>query len=222
MALVVCEYCRHEISDAAPACIHCGRPGVANLGGSTSIVETATLRSSEPVVDSAPSSTTDDTFFAPIAIHKLLIMSCFTLGLYEIHWFYKQWDYIRRIDRKRFNPALRAILNGIFAYPLFRSIRLRGLAKQAEIGWSPALLTLIWFGMVVLSLFTVRVLEGLATALPLVVVQQSINRLNNPSSLDRRFSVINVVGIVAGSVIFLLIGIGTYRLLTASPSPRSS
>lgn len=161
-------------------------------------------------------------FFAPMAIHKLLIMSCFTLGLYEIHWFYKQWDYIRRIDRKRFNSALRAILNGLFAYPLFRSIRLRELAKQAEIGWSPALLTVIWFGMAVLSLSTIRVLEGLVTALPLAVVQQSINRLNNPSSLDGRFSVINVVGIVAGSIVFLLVGLGAYALLTASPTPQAS
>jgi len=222
MALIVCQDCRHEISDAAPACIHCGRPSVANSTAKASIIDSATLHSAEPPVDAISSSVTDEAFFAPIAIHKLLIMSCFTLGLYEVHWFYKQWDYIRRIDRKRFNPALRAILNGLFAYPLFRSIRLRGLAKQAEIGWSPALLTIIWFGMGVLALSTVRVLDGLATALPLVVVQQSINRLNNPSSVDRRYSVINVVGIVTGSVIFLLVGFGAYALLTTSPSPRGS
>lgn len=217
MALIVCQDCRQEISDAAPACIHCGRPSFANLAAAP-VVDSASLHPSESVLNSAPSGATDDAFFAPVAIHKLLIMSCFTLGLYEIHWFYKQWDYIRRIDRKRFNPALRAILNGLFAYPLFRSIRLRGLAKQSEIGWSPALLTIIWFGMVVLALSTVRVLEGLATALPLVVVQQSINRLNNPSSMDRRYSAINIAGIVAGSVIFLFVGLGAYVLLTAAPS----
>jgi hypothetical protein len=33
MALVVCEDCRHDVSDRACACPHCGRPAVAPEGG---------------------------------------------------------------------------------------------------------------------------------------------------------------------------------------------
>jgi len=189
------------------------------LTTSAAIVDSAAAHSPGSAVGSPPSLINDEAFFAPIAIHKLLIMSCFTLGLYEIHWFYKQWDYIRRVDHKKFNPALRAILNGLFAYPLLRSIRRRGLARQAEIGWSPALLTIIWFAMVVLSLSTARVLDGLLTALPLVVVQRTINSLNNLSSLDRRYSAVNVFGIVAGCVVFLLVALGAYGLMMAAPQP---
>src|SRR5208282_3826185 len=110
MALVVCPDCQHDISDAAPACIYCGRPNIALTTPTAPIFDSASLEPSELIADSVSSSVNEEAFFAPVAIHKLIIMSCFTLGLYEIHWFYKQWDYIRRADRKRFNPALRAIV----------------------------------------------------------------------------------------------------------------
>jgi hypothetical protein len=148
-------------------------------------------------------------------------MSCFTVGLYEIHWFYKQWDYIRRVDRKGFNPALRAILNGLFAYPLFRSIKLRGLAREAEITWSPLSLTIAWLSLAVLVAASgLRILSGLATALPLIVVQRSVNAQNDPSWMDRRYSAINIVGILAGAALFFLVGLGAYVLIKAPPRAR--
>jgi hypothetical protein len=220
MPLIVCPDCQHDISDAAPACIYCGRPNIPRATATAPILDSAPLDPSEPTADSVSSGLRDEGFFAPIAIHKLIIMSYFTLGLYEIHWFYKQWDYIRRADRKRFNPALRAILNGLFAYPLFRSIKLRGLARRAEITWSPGVLTIAWFSLgVIVATTNLRVLFGLATTLPLIVVQRSINGLNEPSRMDRRYSAINVAGIVAGMVVFFLVGFGTYILATGTPTP---
>ena len=220
MPLIVCPDCQHDISDAAPACIYCGRPNIPRATPRAPTVGSAPLDPSEPNADSVSSSLDGEGFFAPVAIHKLIIMSFFTFGLYEIHWFYKQWDYVRRADRKRFNPALRAILNGLFAYPLFRSIKLRGLARRAEITWSPGLLAVAWIGLGVFVAATeLRVLFGLATTLPLIVVQRSINGLNNPSWVDRRYSAINALGIVVGTVCFLLVGLGAYALMTAAPAP---
>ena len=218
MALIICPDCQHSISDASPACIYCGRP--INLSAKTSEPGTREHHPSAP--DPGLLNSKAEPFFAPVAIHKLIVMSIFTLGLYQIHWFYMQWDYVRRADRKHFNPALRAILSGIFAYSLFRSIKARGLARRAEIAWSPGLLTIAWWFVGVLGGALARALGlldllGVAgQVLLLTAVQRGINRLNDPSSMNRRYSAINVAGIVAGAALWCLAAIGAYSQLAGA------
>jgi hypothetical protein len=213
MALITCPDCGKRISDAAPACIFCGRP-YQPLASCPAVSEAG-----YPQFVTSPRSQSP-TFYCPIAIQKLVLMQVFTFGLYQIHWFYRQWDYIRRSDGRQFNPALRGVLAGIFAYPLFRSIKLRAPAERASVGWSPAALTLLWFGISIVPAVLRLPILALANVLPLVLVQRTINQLNDPSIVERNYSALNISGMVVGGLLWFLIALGEYILLTKGPLPR--
>jgi hypothetical protein len=52
-----------------------------------------------------------------VSAFKLVIMSVFTLGLYQIYWFYRNWTCIKERDRSRILPALRSIFGIIYHDP---------------------------------------------------------------------------------------------------------
>jgi hypothetical protein len=52
---------------------------------------------------------------------KLAVMFVATLGLYQLYWFYKQWDRIRDAG-DHVAPAARSIFAILFCYSLFRRI----------------------------------------------------------------------------------------------------
>jgi hypothetical protein len=52
---------------------------------------------------------------------KLVVMLFATLGLYQIYWFYKQWDRVRDAG-DNVAPAPRSIFSILFCYSLFRRV----------------------------------------------------------------------------------------------------
>ena len=52
---------------------------------------------------------------------KLAVMFLATLGLYQLYWFYKQWDRVRDAG-DNVAPAPRSLFSIIFCYSLFRRI----------------------------------------------------------------------------------------------------
>lgn len=52
---------------------------------------------------------------------KLAVMFVATLGLYQLYWFYKQWDRVRDAG-DNVAPAPRSLFSIIFCYSLFRRI----------------------------------------------------------------------------------------------------
>jgi len=52
---------------------------------------------------------------------KLTVMFVATLGLYQLYWFYKQWDRIRDAG-DNVAPAARSLFSIVFCYSLFRRI----------------------------------------------------------------------------------------------------
>jgi hypothetical protein len=210
MALIVCPACNHSISDAAIACIWCGRPNQPVVP----VHENRTLEAQQSISDSVIAERRPP-FFDPIAIHKLVVMSGFTFGIYQIHWFYRQWNYIRMSERRGFNPAIRALFNGIFAYPLFRAIKQQGIARGVRFRWSPVVLAILWISLTIFSVGTgLRGFVGFAAVLPLIIVQSDINRLNNRESIDGRYNGANIVGIAIGAALWTLLSLGAYVLLT--------
>lgn len=149
-------------------------------------------------------------------------MSGFTFGLYQIHWFYMQWNYIRTSEHRTFNPAVKALFNGIFAYPLFRAIKQQGITRGTTFRWSPALLAALWVGLAIATVGTgLRGFIGFAAVLPLIVVQSSINRLNDRRCVDGRYNGANIAAIAIGSVVWTFVGLGVYVLLTGGPTTKA-
>jgi hypothetical protein len=150
-------------------------------------------------------------------------MSIFTFNLYQIHWFYKQWSYVRDEDGRRFNPALRALWSLFFAYPLLRAIRKRGEARGINVRWSPALLTAIYLGFNIFSpvfstVFGPFLLLGPLSILPLVVVQQSVNQLNVVSAEQTHYTTLNAIAITVGAILIFGAMLVAFKGVTGSPS----
>ena len=55
MPLIECPDCQHMISDMAPACIHCGRPGRSSGGSADSVTPAQQSTPSHRLQASAPS-----------------------------------------------------------------------------------------------------------------------------------------------------------------------
>ncbi|MCP4690466.1 MAG: DUF3857 and transglutaminase domain-containing protein, partial [Desulfobacterales bacterium] len=60
--------------------------------------------------------------YFPVSLQKFTIMTIFTLGLYKIYWFYKNWKYIRERDNSRIHPLARAIFAPFWCYSLLKDI----------------------------------------------------------------------------------------------------
>ena len=72
---------------------------------------------------------------------KLAVMMVVTLGLYQLYWFYKQWDRVRDAG-DNVAPAARAIFTIVFCYSLFRRIIDSTHAVGVQTRLPPLLLTL--------------------------------------------------------------------------------
>ena len=93
---------------------------------------------------------------------KLIVMSLFTLGLYGIYWFYKNWVVIKKITGKNIWPFWRAVFSIFFMYSCFKNMLVyaqeRNIEAKAPIGLLasiniilffvpsiPSIITNIWF-----------------------------------------------------------------------------
>ncbi len=67
-------------------------------------------------------STTCSLFYTPPI--RLLFLSCITMGLYQIYWFYKNWAAVKKATGiKGMYPFWRAFFTVLFCWSLFKRIR---------------------------------------------------------------------------------------------------
>ena len=61
-------------------------------------------------------------FFA-VSVTKLIVMSIFTLGIYEVYCLYRNWKLIKARDQSDIYPVARAIFAIFYVYQCFARIR---------------------------------------------------------------------------------------------------
>jgi hypothetical protein len=83
------------------------------------------------VQDAPPNARAIPPFFA-VSLFKLALMCFCTLGFYQLYWFYKQWQAVRRREYSNVLPAARALFAIFFCYPLFKRVRQRGIQLGIE------------------------------------------------------------------------------------------
>lgn len=54
---------------------------------------------------------------------KLIIMGVFTVGLYELYWFYRNWSHVRFKMGSKIMPVWRSIFAIIYSFFLFKKIK---------------------------------------------------------------------------------------------------
>src|SRR5437667_5165459 len=103
--------------------------------------------------------------YFPVAIWKFLLMFCLTLGVYELWWFYKNWDLIRRRDGSDIWPFWRAFFAIFWVYPLFKRMREsaneNGISRPFPAGFYATIFILSRFAWRAPGSYSLIVLVGL-------------------------------------------------------------
>jgi hypothetical protein len=152
--------------------------------------------------------------FFPVSVVKLLVLSLCTFGLYEMYWFYKNWQLVKRREHSNIVPVMRSVFGVFFCYSLFEKV-----SDQAEhagtgsiaagplaAGW--IVLTILW------RLPDPYWLVTFLAVLFMLPVQQAINAINSQAAPghdpNRSFSGWNIAAVIIGSLFFALALIGLF------------
>lgn len=168
------------------------------------------------VDDVAPGASEYDVRFFPVSPLKLVVLSTCTLGLYQIYWFYKQWDLIKKHSEPDIIPWGRALFSVLWCYSCLGYIRKDEEQLDIARRLPVTFLTVLWIAATLswrlpppYSLF------GFLSSFILIPVQQHINRVNTVVAPDHErnsgFSVWNWLAVVLGGLFQILIIIGLLR-----------
>jgi hypothetical protein len=198
-----CSSCGSKTEEASKFCQKCG----AKLGENQS----AGLRDIE--------------YFA-ISPKRLALFSILTLGIYEIYWFYKNWQAVKSAEGAKISPFWRAIFAIFFCHSLFKKVLESAKSYAYRESYSPDWLATAYIFLLVIGNGLSRVesyevgfnllwlIIAISTFIPLMSVQKAINfnngKIKGGDVLKPGFSGGEVVLIVIGVIWFLLVLIGTF------------
>jgi hypothetical protein len=152
--------------------------------------------------------------FFDVSIPKLVVLSVCSLGIYELYWFYKNWQIVRVRERSDISPLWRAALGFFFCYAMFKRVR----DYEAQTGGTRPLpagaLAAGW--MVVTFLWQLPDRYSLMANLSclfMVPVQAAANRINGVADFrnkNARFTVWNWLTIALGGTVLVLDALGVF------------
>lgn len=221
MPLISCHDCGRQISDAAPACIGCGRP--ISLRSASQLSAPPVLPTAPTVsvshagsapIDSAGATPLPTLPLFPVSVFKFVVLSVCSFGLYELYWFYKNWQRIAVQSSEKLSPFMRAFWSVFWSFSMFNRIKELGIRNSVPIRWSAGLLGSLYF---VLALswrlpdpwWLVSILSFLPF-LPVVGSAAAINaRVASDEAANTSFSRANVAMVVIGGPLLALAVYGT-------------
>lgn len=167
----------------------------------------------------AAATTLNEPAFYPTTVLKLIVLSVCTMGLYEIYWFYRNWQRVKEGTGADISPFWRALFGFFFAYRLFD--RVRKHPAMGEHSLPAGLLTAAWVLLTILwRLPDPYWLLTYLAVFALVPVQRATARINAQIAPDHdrnaRFTVWNWVGVCLGGLCFLFLVYATFVQVPAS------
>lgn len=153
-------------------------------------------------------------FFA-VSLTKLVVLSLCSSGLYEMYWFYKNWQRIREREQSDIWPFARAFFGILFCYSCFKRMRAHSLELSVRPPFAAGALAVGWIVTTISWKLPAPYwwITQFAVAF-LVPVQAHANDVNQAVAAghDRndRFSRWNWVLIVAGGGFLILSLIGEF------------
>jgi len=130
----------------------------------------------------------EELVFHPVPMPKFLILSFITIGHFQIYWIYKNWLWIKTVQKEEIWPIPRAIFASLMNFDLFPRIAKEGDPKH-RYSWYSALsipLALLFLSSSVLDRITNRVeeLPGWLSLIPIfsfliiIPVAMQVNKYN--------------------------------------------
>ncbi len=152
--------------------------------------------------------------YFPVSIPKLVLMSLCTFGLYELYWFYKNWQIEKQRTKENLHPFWRTLFFFFFCYSLFKRIGEICRSNNARPLYRAGLTAIVYILFNVnMQIGPIRIgyefghLFSYLSFLPLIGVQRTVNELNHrvapQADENTRFSGWNIAIVVIGG--FLLI-----------------
>jgi len=195
-----CKSCNNLLPKNAKFCNKCGKPIEARGGSSIE-------------------------YFA-ISPKRLALFLILTFGIYEIYWFYKNWQAIKEFEGQEIYPFWRAIFAVFFCYSLFKKVLESAKSHAYKSSYSPAWLATAYILLLVIGnglsrveshdvgfnlIWLIIIIVAFISLLP---VQKAINfnnkKIRKDFKLRKEFSSGEVVLIVIGMILFLLVFIGVF------------
>lgn len=195
-----CKNCNNLVPENAKFCNKCGKP-----------IETKTDSSIE---------------YFSISPKRLALFSILTLGIYEIYWFFKNWEAVKKAENLKISPLGRAIFAVFYCNSLFKKVLESAKSHNYQNSYSPGWLATAYILLLVVGNGLSRVessdvgfnliwlIVAISTFIPLLSVQKAINfnneKIKDTSDLKSGFSGGEVVLIIIGLAWFLLVLWGSF------------
>ena len=193
--------------------------------------EPTSCDSHDPSMDASHTSLPEcGTKFAPlfhVSITKLVTLFVITHGLYQLYWFYQNWQGIKKHYDIEAWPAVRAFFSIFFTHSLFTYINEYLKGKGRQYPWNPSLCATFYVVVLitgavlrnisVTSAEAILLMAILTVFLPLLALwpiyraQQAINLAIEGDEFKRnsRLTWANMIWVVLGSIYwgFILLGL---------------
>lgn len=195
-----CKNCDNLLPETAKFCNKCGKPVESHAG---SKIE----------------------YFA-IPPKRLALFSILTLGVYEIYWFYKNWDAIKKAEGLKISPLGRAIFAIFYCNSLFKKVLESAKSHGYQNSYSPGWLAMAYILLLLIGkglgridssdvgLNLVWLVIAISSFIPLLSVQKAINfnneKIKGDTDIKRGFSGGEVILIIIGLIWFLLVLWGSF------------
>ncbi len=150
-----------------------------------------------------------DAPYYPVSRQKLVVMSLATLSMYQIYWFYKNWQMMNVRNASGGSPFWRAIAAPMTAHGLFADVRTDAASRFVDVGWSSAGLAVIYFGLALCCFLDypwwTMALSSVFVLLPVHATMEEINRKVAPRApRNESYSAIDLIAIVVGVALTIL------------------
>ena len=147
-----------------------------------------------------------------ISTQKFLLFSILSLGLYQIWWMYKEWEFFEHKDKLNISPVLRAIFCVFFLYSLFKHIQIFAHENLYTKAFSSLWLFLAYILTPVLisTIDTYGIITIATTTLYLVPAFQASNYAKKNSTLVKvielkKMTTPQIILVVIGSLFWLML-----------------
>ena len=162
-----------------------------------------------PTAPTKPTTTVEEQPYFPVSRQKLVVMSMTTLSMYQIYWFYQNYQRVNARAGSGGSPFWRAIAAPITAHGLFASVRTDAQSRFIPVSWSSAGLAVIYFGTTLVCFFDypwwTLALGSVFALLPVHATMVAVNRKVAPKGpRNDGYTAANAVWIVIGIALTIL------------------
>ena len=146
---------------------------------------------------------------------KFSLMALATFGLFELYWFFRNWQIIRNQGRRQISPIARAFFAPIWTFSMGKCFKDQAQAENVSLSLPVALLGIAY--LVVQALWVLPDPYWLVSFFAFAVVLPfdfAARRLNGKGELapptHGRFSGWNIAWLIVGSLLLVLAVIGAF------------